>query len=100
MNTPTQGGQGGQGGQGSGGEGPPKFPPGQTFRVVDLEDPLHVEWRSCLLRAARRALMAMEDELERHRHLDSRYAQAVIDATQMELDCLQAGIAWLWRQAL
>lgn len=78
---------------------PPKTPAQQTFTVVSGPDPdpLQVEWRSCLLRGARYRLLAMESELERHRHLDSRYAQAVIDATQMEMDCLQAGIAWLWR---
>lgn len=90
--------------QGTGGGDPPSKPPQPpgppTFRVLGPEDPLDVEQRSCLLRAARRGLLAMEDELERHRHLDSRYAQAVIDATQMELDCLQAAIAWLWRQNL
>lgn len=67
------------------------------FQPVAEEDPLQMEQRSCLLRAARRGLLALESELERHHHLDSRYAQAVIDATQMEMDCLQAGIAWLWR---
>lgn len=75
-------------------QGPPKPP---TFELVSPPDPLHVEWRSCLLRGARYRLLAMEGELERHRHLDSRYAHAVIEATQMEMDCLQAGIAWLWR---
>lgn len=75
-------------------------PPTNTFTVEppDGPDPLPPEQRSCLLRAARRGLLALEDELERHRHLDPRYAGAVVEATQMEMDCLQAGIAWLWRQ--
>jgi len=77
---------------------PPATPPKPPlFTLAADDDKLHVEWRSCLLRAARFRLLAMEGELERHRHLDSRYAAAVIDATQMEMDCLQAGIAWLWR---
>lgn len=87
MNEPTGGG--------------PRQPPTGSFTVLSATpdpDPLLVEQRSCLLRAARYRLLAMEGELERHRHLDSRYAQAVIDATQMEMDCLQGGIAWLWRQ--
>lgn len=59
---------------------------------------LPTEQRSCLLRAARRGLLSLEDELERHRLLDARYAGAVVEATKMEIDCLQQGIAWLWRQ--
>ncbi len=78
------------------GDNPPTGPPAQ-FTLVAPEDPLTVEARACLLRGARFRLVAMEGELERHRNLDSRYAQAVIEATQMEMDCLQAGIAWLWR---
>lgn len=80
-----------------GGGSPPPPPPKPPLFVLAEDDQLRVEWRSCLLRAARYRLLAMEGELERHRHLDSRYAAAVIDATQMEMDCLQAGIAWLWR---
>lgn len=75
--------------------GPPRPP---TFEVVAPPDPLAIEWRSCLLRAGRRQLLALESEMDRHRSLDSRYAGAVIEATQMEIDCLQQGIAWLWRQ--
>ncbi len=77
-------------------------PPGRmgppAFVVLGDEDPLSVEWRSCLLRGARRQLLALEDEMARYRGLDSRYSGAVIEATQMEIDCLQQGIAWLWRQ--
>jgi hypothetical protein len=79
---------------------PPGTPPPPTpplFSLAADDDKLSVEWRSCLLRAGRYRLLALEGELERHRNLDSRYAQAVIDATVMEMDCLQAGIAWLWR---
>lgn len=75
--------------------GPPKPAP---FTIVTDPDPLALEWRSCLLRGARRQLLALEDEMARYQSLNSRYSGAVIEATQMEIDCLQQGIAWLWRQ--
>lgn len=70
-----------------------------TFEVIpEAPDELTVEQRSCLLRAGRRQLLALEDEQNRHRTLDARYGGAVIEATQMEIDCLQGAIAWLWRR--
>lgn len=72
-------------------------PPTATGAPPPSPDPLPVEQRSCLLRAGRRQLLELEKELERHKHLDARYGAAVVDATQAEMDCLQAGIAWLWR---
>lgn len=79
---------------------PPEALPLFVALPPGADEPLTVEQRSCLLRAGRRGLLGLEDELARHRNLDARYAAAVIEATQMEIDCLQGAIAWLWRQAL
>jgi hypothetical protein len=62
-------------------------------------EPLKAEERSCLLRAARRRLLELQDEMTRLQHLPARYAAAPIEATQSEMDCLSRGVKWLWEQA-
>lgn len=73
--------------------------------MIDLvqpgpEDKLTIEQRGCLLRAARRQLLSIDDELTRYKGMDARHVQAVIEATEMERDCLDSAISWLWRQHL
>jgi len=70
---------------------------GNTFTVVGGgEPPLSVEARACLLRAARKELRHLQAELYRLQSLPSRHMQGPIEATQAEIDCLGAGISWLW----
>jgi len=76
---------------------PPKPPTPPLFTITE-PDRLSTEQRGCLLRAARASLLILENELERFRNLDSRYIQAALDSTQAEIDCLEAGMAWIWRQ--
>lgn len=67
------------------------------FEMVPTEDPLPADARSCLLRAARRQLLTLTDEMRRLESLSIKYAAAPMAATQQEIDCLSSGIAWLWR---
>ncbi len=71
-------------------------PASQPPALVD--DKLTVEERSCLLRAARRRLRTLQAEVHRLEMLPSVHAQAAIEATQTELDCLVRSVSWLWRQ--
>lgn len=67
------------------------------FTLTTPEDPLPADSRACLLRAARKQLLDLQDELKRLEELPAKYAQAPRAATQQEVDCLAIGIAWLWR---
>lgn len=67
-----------------------------NFEVVDGPEPLGAEAKSCLLRAARTAYRQLEAELDRLRTLNRRHMQGPIEATEAEMDCLAAGISWLW----
>ncbi len=59
---------------------------------VVLED----EPKSCLLRAARHRFRKLQAQLYRHKELNARHMQGVIEATEAEIDCLAKGITWLW----
>jgi hypothetical protein len=52
------------------------------------------EERACLLRAARKQLLVLQDEFNRLSHLPGT---AAADSSAMELGCLQRAVAWLWR---
>lgn len=67
------------------------------FTLTGPDEPLPADARACLLRAARRALLNLTDEMRRLENMPIRYAHAPMEATQAEMDCLSLGIAWLWR---
>jgi hypothetical protein len=50
--------------------------------------------RACLLRAARKQLLVLQDEFNRLCHLSGT---AAADSAALELGCLQRAVAWLWR---
>lgn len=60
-------------------------------------DRLTDDQRSCLLRAARKQLLALEDEYNRLVHIANDAASPAADSAALELRCVQAGVAWLWR---
>lgn len=53
--------------------------------------------RACLLRAARKQLLALEDEFNRLQHMAGDGAKAAAGSAALELHCLKRSIAWLWR---
>lgn len=59
-------------------------------------DTLTDEVKTCLLRAARRELNILQAEAYRLAQLNSRYAAGPIAANAAEIECLSAGISWLW----
>lgn len=59
---------------------------------------LAVAERSCLLRAARKQLLLLQDEIDRLDRLPLPYAIAPREAAQEEHDCLARAVAWLWLQ--
>lgn len=63
-------------------------------------DVLGAEERSCLLRAARRRLLELTDDMRRLESLPSHYAAAPMEATHAEMACLSRGVSWLWRHAV
>lgn len=63
-------------------------------------DRLGTDERSCLLRAARKQLLALEDEFNRLQHLSGGEDSGAADSAAMELSCLQRAVAWLWRDHL
>lgn len=71
-------------------------PPTNTFVVVD-GDVLTPEQRSCLLRAARKELEFLSDELDRMQKLPTRYSGGPIQVVEVEIECISSGISWLWR---
>jgi hypothetical protein len=70
--------------------------PHNTFVVVD-GDVLTPEQKGCLLRAARKELDFLGDELDRMRRLPTRYAGGPIAVVEAEIECLSAGVSWLWK---
>jgi hypothetical protein len=70
--------------------------PHNTFVVVD-GDVLTPEQKSCLLRAARKELDFLTDELKRMKDLPTRYNQGPIAVVEQEIECLSAGVTWLWK---
>jgi hypothetical protein len=67
-----------------------------TFIVVE-GDVLTPEQKGCLLRAARKELDFLTDELDRMRRLPTRYAGGPVEVVEAEIECLSAGVSWLWR---
>lgn len=67
-----------------------------TFVVVD-GDLLTPEQKSCMLRAAREKILMLSSELDRLRSLPTRYAGGPIAAVEQEIECLSAGVSWLWK---
>lgn len=63
-------------------------------------DRLTMDERSCLLRAARKQLLALEDEYNRLVHLGGDTTNPAADSAAMELRCVERGVAWLWRDHL
>lgn len=61
-------------------------------------DDLTPEVRSCVLRACRKQLAALQDELRRLEDLPARYGVGPTQAVAEELACLAVGVSWLWRQ--
>jgi len=59
-------------------------------------DTLTDEAKACLLRAARAELKRLQAEGYRLAQLSTRYAAGPIAANAAEIDCLSAGISWLW----
>lgn len=60
-------------------------------------DELGMDERSCLLRAARIQLSALQSELHRLEDLPAVYAAGPVEAAQSELACLARAVGWLWR---
>lgn len=71
--------------------GPPEQPP---------QDPLTDEMRACLLRAARKQLDHLQNEVQRLQDLPIVYAHGPIAVVQAELSCLARAVCWLWRLQL
>lgn len=63
-----------------------------------LADDLTPEVLSCILRACRKQLAALQDELRRLEELPARYGAGPTSAVAEELACLAMGVSWLWRQ--
>lgn len=72
----------------SGEKRPPPGPPPETT--------LTSEQKLCLLRASRRHLRQLQDELYRLQQLNVRHMAGPIQATEAEIECLGAAISWLW----
>lgn len=71
---------------------------GEKFEVVGGGiPPLGVEAKACMLRELRTGLRKLEAELYRLQNLNRRHARGPIEATEQEIDCLSAGITWLWQ---
>lgn len=60
-------------------------------------DDLGVDERSCLLRAARIQLGALQGEVHRLEALPAIYGSGPMEATMAELACLARAVSWLWR---
>lgn len=53
--------------------------------------------RACLLRAARKQLIALQDEFNRLEGMGGEGAKAAAGSAALELHCLKRAITWLWR---
>lgn len=76
--------------------------PGGGGSSFKLSDRLSNEHRACLLRAARTQLLKLKDEHDALMSIsgDGPAAQAAADSAALDLHCLQAAVAWLWRDQL
>jgi hypothetical protein len=54
--------------------------------------------KACLLRAARKELDMLANELDRMQRLNRRHMIGPIAAVEAEIDCLAAGVTELWNQ--
>lgn len=61
-------------------------------------DELGVEERACLLRASRKRLLELQDELHKFEGLPGVYGAGPISATMAEVACMARAVSWLWRQ--
>lgn len=52
--------------------------------------------KACLLRAARKELDMLQDELDRMQRLNRRHQSGPIAAVEAEIDCLSSGVTELW----
>lgn len=71
-------------------------PPEEPGRFV-MVDEMSVEERSCLLRAARERIRQLNEMAESyHVQHDTKQLELVLS----EVNCLNAAVAWIWRQHL
>lgn len=63
-------------------------------------DRMSSDQRACLLRAARKQILALEDEYNRLVHIANDTGSPAADSAALELRCVQGAVAWLWRDQL
>ena len=67
---------------------------------IDLDPPperLGALERTCLLRAAREALLQLQDEHHRFTALPATHVVVALESCKAEMECLTRGVNWLWR---
>lgn len=75
----------------------PPPPEGQQPNRLEVVDELSVQERSCLLRAARERIRQLNEMAESyHAGHDTKQLELVVS----EVNCLNAAVAWIWRQHL
>lgn len=52
--------------------------------------------KGCLLRAARKELDMLQDELDRMQRLNRRHMRGPIEAVEAEIDCLSEAVTKVW----